>query len=471
MPPTFAAHSMPSPTLCTIIAKNFLPQARRLTDSFSTHHLDGRVFLLLIDEIEGCFDPAQERFTLVHARELRIPDFEQMTFRYTILELSTALRPFFFAYLFETYPIQTLVYFDADTCLYHPLAKLQEILQTAQIVITPHLLSPLSEDGRLPNERTILSVGAYNLGFIALARGEQSYRFLRWWQHHLLKDCVIDIPRSLFVDQRWIDLVPGIFNRVAILRDAGYNAAHWDIPYRRLHRIGDQWRVNDVPLVSFHFSGLQPENIEALSTHQNRYTLPDLPALQPLFEHYRDALFSNGYAAARHWRYTYSRFDNSVPIADDMRYIWRDHDGETRWPQPFNTQSDDSFFVWLNAPAYHVTQTQPLITYLALEMYRRRPDWRDAFPDPLNFSRLMFVRHFVREMTQQGILDPVFVMPMRESLELFLQTQPAMIGRRFYDLVRSFLRLLNLHRLVKRIIGQNLAEAIYIRLVSPTEID
>ena len=94
--------------------------------------------------------------------------------------------------------------------------------------------------------------------------------------------------------------------------------------------------------------------------------------------------------------------------------------------------------MWLNAPAYHVTQTQPLITYLALEMYRRRPDWRDAFPDPLNFSRLMFVRHFVREMTQQGILDPVFVMPMRESLELFLQTQPAMIGRRFYDLVRSF---------------------------------
>ena len=140
MPPTFAAHSMPSPTLCTIIAKNFLPQARRLTDSFSTHHLDGRVFLLLIDEIEGCFDPAQERFTLVHARELRIPDFEQMTFRYTIL--GTQAPPsarFFFAYLFETYPIQTLVYFDADTCLYHPLAKLQEILQTAQIVITPPL--------------------------------------------------------------------------------------------------------------------------------------------------------------------------------------------------------------------------------------------------------------------------------------------------------------------------------------------
>ncbi|MBI5053904.1 MAG: hypothetical protein HZB52_11650 [Chloroflexi bacterium] len=441
MPPTLAANNMPSPTLCTIIAKNFLPYARCLTDSFLTHHPDGRVFLLLIDEIEGCFDPAQERFTLVQARELRIPDFEQMTFRYTILELSTALRPFFFAYLFETSPIQTLVYLDADACLYHPLTQLQEVLQTAQIVLTPHLLAPLNDDGRLLNELSILSVGAYNMGFIALARGEETVHFLRWWQQHLLKDCVIDLSRNLFVDQRWIDLVPGLFSGVVILRDAGYNAAHWNISYRRLHRIGDQWHANDVPLVFFHFSSLQPENISVISTHQNRYTLSDLPALRPLFEQYHDALFSNGYATACHWRYTYSRFDNGVPVADDMRYIWRDHDGESRWHQPFNTQGDDSFFNWLNAPAYHVTQTQPLITHLALEMCRRRPDWRDAFPAPLNFSRQAFARHFVREMIRQSILDPAFVTPMRESLESFLQTPFAMLRRRFYDLIRSVLRL------------------------------
>ncbi|MBI5080938.1 MAG: hypothetical protein HZB17_06500 [Chloroflexi bacterium] len=322
MPPTLAANNMPSPTLCTIIAKNFLPYARCLTDSFLTHHPDGRVFLLLIDEIEGC-----------------------------------------------------------------------------------------------------------------------SAHFLRWWQQHLLKYCVIDLSRNLFVDQRWIDLVPGLFSGVVILRDAGYNAAHWNISYRRLHRIGDQWHANDVPLVFFHFSSLQPENISVISTHQNRYTLSDLPALRPLFEQYHDALFSNGYATACHWRYTYSRFDNGVPVADDMRYIWRDHDGESRWHQPFNTQGDDSFFNWLNAPAYHVTQTQPLITHLALEMCRRRPDWRDAFPAPLNFSRQAFARHFVREMIRQSILDPAFVTPMRESLESFLQTPFAMLRRRFYDLIRSVLRL------------------------------
>ncbi len=462
---------MAAPAICTIITKTFLPQARCLTDSFLTHYPNGHVFLLLIDEIEGCFDPAQERFAFIQARELRIPNFEQMTFRYTIYEICCALRPFFFAYLFETYSIQTLIYLDADMYIYQPLTKVQEILRASQVVITPHLLAPLSDDGRFPDEPTILNVGAYNLGFVALARGEHSARFLQWWQQHLLNDCVIDILHNLFVDQRWVDLVPGMFDQVVILRNAGYNAAYWDFPFRRLQRIGDEWFVNDAPLVFFHFSGMRPENIDAISSYQNRYTLDDLPPLRLLFEHYRDRVFSNGYAETRHWTYSYRRFDNGAPIADVMRFIWRDHNGDTYWPQPFNAQGGDSFFNWLNAPAYHVTQTQPLITHLALEMCRRRPDWRDAFPDPLNFSRLMFARHFVREMTRQGALDPVFVTPMRESLESFLQTHPAMIGRRFYNLVRRILHLLNLQRLIKRIMGQQLAKAIYIRLVSPTEID
>jgi hypothetical protein len=193
--------------------------------------------------------------------------------------------------------------------------------------------------------------------------------------------------------------------------------------------------------------------------------------VQPLFADYRARNLAHGYETVRHWRYTFGYFDNGVPIVDEMRFIWRDHNGEICWHQPFNTHSQDSFFNWLNAPAYHVRQTQPLITHLALEMYRRRPDWRDAFPDPLNFSRQKFALHFVREMTRQSVIDPALIKPMRESLESFLQTPSAMIGRRFYDLVRRVLRLFNLHHLIKRIMGQRLSQAIYIRFVSSTKID
>jgi hypothetical protein len=37
-------------TICTIIAKNYLAQARCLAESFYEQHPDGRMFVLLIDQ-------------------------------------------------------------------------------------------------------------------------------------------------------------------------------------------------------------------------------------------------------------------------------------------------------------------------------------------------------------------------------------------------------------------------------------
>jgi hypothetical protein len=84
---------MSSPVICTIVAKNYLAQARCLTDSFLEHHPKGRVFVLLVDRPEGYFDPAAERFTTVLVEDIGIPNFGAMMFRYTLLELSTAVKP------------------------------------------------------------------------------------------------------------------------------------------------------------------------------------------------------------------------------------------------------------------------------------------------------------------------------------------------------------------------------------------
>jgi hypothetical protein len=59
--------------ICTIIAKNYLAHARCLTESFLAQHPGGRVFVLLADRIDGCFDPSAEPFTLIEADKLGIP--------------------------------------------------------------------------------------------------------------------------------------------------------------------------------------------------------------------------------------------------------------------------------------------------------------------------------------------------------------------------------------------------------------
>ena len=45
--------------ICTIIAANYAPFARVLADSFRAQHPDSRVFVLVIDDVEGFLDPPE----------------------------------------------------------------------------------------------------------------------------------------------------------------------------------------------------------------------------------------------------------------------------------------------------------------------------------------------------------------------------------------------------------------------------
>src|SRR5439155_5106264 len=83
-----------TPVIFTIIARNYLAFARALTESFLAHHPQGQVFVLLVDEIEGGLVLAQEKLIAVLARDIGIPEFKQMAFRYTVTELNTAVKPF-----------------------------------------------------------------------------------------------------------------------------------------------------------------------------------------------------------------------------------------------------------------------------------------------------------------------------------------------------------------------------------------
>ena len=76
------------------------------------------------------------------------------------------------------------------------------------MVLTPHLTAPLDDD-RHPSDLSILQSGTYNLGFLALRALRRQPRCCDWWQRKLARDCVVDIPRGLFTDQKWMDLVPG----------------------------------------------------------------------------------------------------------------------------------------------------------------------------------------------------------------------------------------------------------------------
>jgi len=307
---------------CTIIAKNYLPMARVLADSWHTFHPDCPLFVLLLDSPQGFFNPEAEPFETIAVSELPIRNLRGFLFKYTVLEASTAVKPYLLDYLFRRYSIDKLLYLDPDILILNSLDGLKTSLETADILLTPHLLSPLPADGRKQDDHDILQAGTYNLGFLGLRNSLESMRLLRWWSDKLYHHCLVSIENNLFVDQRWMDLVPALFEGVRILRDPGYNAAYWNL-HERAVAWTDPLTVNGDLLHFFHFSGFDPHKLWVVSKYQDRYTQDDTGDARKLYSRYRDLLLEKGWAEMQRWKYGNDFFQNGVKIPPSARrYYW-----------------------------------------------------------------------------------------------------------------------------------------------------
>jgi len=309
---------------CTIIAKNYLPMARVLAESWRRFHPDSPFFVLLLDSPVGCFSPENEDFKTINISELGIRNLQGFVFKYSVLEASTAAKPYFLLHLFRTYSIKKLLYLDPDIQILSSLASLGTLLDDANVLLTPHLTSPVPPDGCSPSDRTILLAGAYNLGFLGLRKGDVSLELLEWWCEKLYHECVVALDRGLFVDQRWIDLVPGLFDGVSICREPGYNVAYWNLHERHLTARNGEFSVNGQPAYFIHFSGFDPDHPQRVSKHQSRFAkVSELGDARHLFAQYCKLLLQKGWDEAKHWKYDHNFFANGVPIpAAARRYYW-----------------------------------------------------------------------------------------------------------------------------------------------------
>jgi glycosyltransferase involved in cell wall biosynthesis len=456
---------MNGPVICTIIAKNYLAYARCLVDSFLKHHPDGHAFVLLIDDPDGYFDPDQERFTTVRVEDVGIPQFWVMAFRYTVLELSTAVKPFFLEYIFEHCGCDKVCYFDPDIFFYEPIDEIWDLLDSYGVVLIPHLTGFLDDDFT-PNELDILRSGVYNLGFIGLSRHPELNSLLHWWQNKLSKHCVVALERGLFVDQRWMDLAPALFPSVYIHRDPGCNVAYWNLYHRAMAYNDGRYTVNSVPLKFFHFSGFSPDQTRRISKHQNRYTFRDLPHLKPLFDGYRECLLAHGYEITKGWPYTYNyqQDESGIRIPDAARSLWREWEaGDPSW-NPFDASSGNHFvaslLAWLNEPVDGGSSSQPPVTRLALALYRQRSDLQRIFPDVLGRDRVEYARWFVNWGRDQFALDDFFVKPMEEQLARFLASRASIaqqgFGAWFYQRTANWLFRIGLGARIEQALGTGL---------------
>lgn len=333
--------------VCTIISKNYLAQARTLAESLDRESPGVRLFVLVVDRIENRFERSREPFEVVELEELAIPHWQRLCFRYSVLELCTAVKPTWLLYLLERRGISRLAYLDPDILVLNTLGPLAELLTRASVILTPHLTEPLPLDGQTPTEINILQAGTYNLGFIALRAGATATRLLTWWEERLATACRVDLEHGLFVDQKWIDLVPGYFEDVLVLREPGYNVAYWNFSQRVLTQRDGRWLSNGQPCYFLHFSGYDPRRPQMLSTHQDRLEPVHLREATALFDYYAERLLANGFEESIRWPYSFATFDNGFPILDALRRTYAELKDRDRFGDPFETSSANSFFHWV----------------------------------------------------------------------------------------------------------------------------
>ena len=365
--------------VCTIIAKNYLAAARVLAESLREHHPESRCHVLVIDGVDGYFDPSDEPFELVRPEALELPNFERMAGIYDVIELATAVKPWLLRSLLDDAD-DGIVYLDPDIRLYAPITDVFDAVREHGLVLNPHNTDPMPRDSRMPSEQDILLAGTYNLGFIGLGDSEFSAAFLDWWSERLESDCIVDPARGFFVDQRWVDLVPGIAPDFHLIRDPGFNVAYWNLPTREMSRQNGHYLVNGEPLRLFHFSGFKPTRPHLLSQYQNRVRLGDDPILTELCRDYADALVEAGHDEASEWPYGYATTHSGIRLEHSLRACYRlaVEEGEVSG-SPFTKAGEQELLAWCNAPADRGGANG--VTRYAQVLYARRPDLQGVYPD------------------------------------------------------------------------------------------
>lgn len=401
--------------IVTIVSNNYIHFARTMLQSARHHHQDYAFYCVIVDSNRSYAEALDHEFEAIHLEKLNLPLGEEFLFQYNILELNTAVKPWAIEYLLIR-GHKNVVYVDPDIYFYERMASIEHLLSNeTDIVLTPHLLAPIADE-RLPRELDIRRAGAYNFGFCAVRNSANTRNFLHWWQSKLIRDCVNDADRGLFVDQSWIDLVPGLFENVGILRHKGYNVAYWNIAQRLLlKRQDDTYFVGEEPLVFFHFSGLNPTDPEAFSKHQDRFTLSTVGLAKNLVEDYVKVVIENGYNAFAKLPYGFKCFSNGEEIPEIFRKLYRASSAlrERIGPHPF----DDASIIrepWLDISIDGISPTNAMMA-----LWYERRDVQFEFPLNSANSILAYYHWFTTLPTAATYYSRSVISHHIQSIEYF----------------------------------------------------
>lgn len=175
-------------------------------------------------------------------------------------KLRWALKSVYLKFLLES-GYDRAIYVDNDIFFYASPDFLFEKLNQASFLLTPHFYKadPTNDQHWLEAN---FRVGLYNAGFIGVSHN--GIPILDWWANCCLYNVKKAYWRGLFDDQKYLDLVPVLFDDVEILKHKGCNLAGWNYQNYSVSRNAENHLLlNGDPLVFIHFADLSMREFAA----------------------------------------------------------------------------------------------------------------------------------------------------------------------------------------------------------------
>ena len=260
--------------IVTIVTKSFVHHAQTLRASIMAH--DATIdFLALVVDCDESFTKPSWGITLDELS--RVTAANAMIDRYPLNDRTDHLRWSLKSQLM-LYAIrkgtQKVLWCDPDMMFFSDPRVLFEQMTEQSFLLTPHYraLRPSLDH---TNFKKNFTEGLFQAGCVGA--GQEAACVLDWWSEACQWEMRKDTCDGLYVDQRFLDLVPVLWEQTVISRHRGCNVAEWNWHENRRIQVGDQVLINGVdPVIFIHFTDATIAQIDTgrdqiLKTYLDQY--------------------------------------------------------------------------------------------------------------------------------------------------------------------------------------------------------
>lgn len=244
--------------LCTISTKSHIFKSKVALESVAPYSETDTVCLLTdTNQVE-----ASDTIKFYYTSDLKSKIAQQLLQKYKGDQLRWSLKPIFTKFLLEN-GYDQVIYVDNDIFFYSSPDFLFEKLKKSSFLLTPHFYKADPNKNQNWLEANY-RVGLYNAGFFGV--NKDAIPILDWWAECCLYNVRKSFWRGLYDDQKYLDLVPVIFDNTELIKHRGCNFAGWNCDGVLLDFNNNQLFVNNDQLLFIHFAQISIERFSKVDS-------------------------------------------------------------------------------------------------------------------------------------------------------------------------------------------------------------